>query len=90
MKSEQIHDKSLTMVLAIETILDDFISNSLYISEQTTSKSHDGLKPNELFDELLQFIGNQPRISVVIDSVEKVHTKFRNILLIVDSFECFS
>lgn len=89
-KLEEIHDKSLTMILAIEKVLDDFSSNILFVREHTTSNSHNQLKPNELLDELLQFMSNQPRITLVINSVEKELTRFRNTLLIVDGFESFS
>lgn len=89
---EEIHDKSLPLILTIEKILEDFNSkqsDSLFISEQTTLHSNNGLQPNELLNELIQFMSNQTMISFVIDSVENTSKKFYNHLLIIDTYESF-
>lgn len=92
LKLQDIRDKSLTMILAIEKVLEDLVikqSNSLFVSEQTTIQFHNGLKPSELLHELLQFMSNQTTVTFVIDSVEHEHTTFHNHLLIIDGYESF-
>lgn len=75
MKLETIHDKSLTMILAIEKKLEDSTieqDSSVFISESTTFRSHDGLKPDELLGELLIFMGNQTMMPLIIDNSENI------------------
>lgn len=88
-RSDEIRFKSLTMILAIEKIMEDSISkqsNLLFITEQTTVQSHEALKPNELLDELLKFMSNQTMITLVIDTFNNLDMKINNNLIIVDSF----
>lgn len=88
--SEEIHDRSVTMALAIKEILQDpYInqSNSLFISEKATSQSRNGLKSYEVPKKLLQFMSNQITIACAIDSIHNENTRFQNHLLIVDGYE---
>lgn len=96
MKSEEVHIKSLTMVLAIEKILEDSIikqSNPLLISETTLQSRGflNGVKPSELLDELLQSMNYRTMIPlmIIIDSDKNKLTKFHNHLLIIDGDEGF-
>lgn len=91
-KSEEIHDKSLTMILAIQQIVEDCNSNKsnpLFASEQTSIQPHTGLKPNEFLQKLLQFMSNPTKIAFVIGRAENEHIKFCNYILIVDGYESF-
>lgn len=80
------------MVLAIDRILEDSISrqsNSLFICYRTTLPSYVELKPIELLDELLQFMSNETRITVVVTADESEHPMSGNNLLITDGYESF-
>lgn len=92
-KSEEILKKSQTMVLAIDRILDDFISkqsNSLFICHQETLQSSDSLRPTELLNELLQFVSNDTKMAFEITAAEYERPMFLNNLFIVDSYESFA
>lgn len=89
-KSERINDGSLKMVLAIEKIVRDSKSNSLFIGERAASSSHTELEPSELLSHLLKFMSNQTILSLVINSNNgEENTKFLNHLFIVDSYDSF-
>lgn len=91
-KSKEIHNKTPPLILAIEKILQDFNSkqsNSLFISERTSSQYRSRFEPNQLLDKLLQFMSNQTMMTLVIDCTENQHTKAHNHLLVVDSYESF-
>lgn len=92
-KSEEILKKSHTMILAIDRVMDDFISkqsNSLFICHQATLQSNDSLRPTELVNELLQFVSNDTKMAFEITAAEYERPMFLNNLFIVDGYESFA
>lgn len=90
--SGEIYDKTHTMILAIEKMLQDFISKqsiTWFLTHQTSTQCYDGLKPNELLCELIRYMSNQTTITFIIDNLENENITIYNYLLIIDGYESF-
>lgn len=93
--SDAVSIESKPLVHAIQNIMNRFYmkhTTIIYITEQTTLATRNGLKPRDLASEIIRFVSEQAAMSYVIDdNVTLADRNFNRLfnVFVIDSYESF-